>query len=48
MAGPMTIDRGRAFRPTLEKQRDDAASKGQVGRQKIFDGIIARLDEEAS
>ncbi len=36
------------FRPTLENQRDDAASKGQVGRQKIFDGLIARLDEEAS
>jgi integrase/recombinase XerD len=36
------------FRPTLERQRDDAANKGQVGRQKIFDGLIARLDSEAS
>ncbi|MDQ6879725.1 MAG: site-specific integrase [Candidatus Dormibacteraeota bacterium] len=36
------------FRPTLQRQRDDAASKGQVGRQKIFDGLLARLDEPAS
>lgn len=36
------------FKPTLRKQRDDAADKGQVGRQKIFDGLINRLDEEAS
>jgi integrase len=36
------------FRPTLERQRDDAAAKGQVGRQKVFDGLLARLDEEAS
>jgi integrase/recombinase XerD len=27
------------FRPTLQAQRDDAANKGQVGRQKIFDGM---------
>ncbi len=33
------------FRPTLERQRDDVAAKGQVGRQRIFDGLIARLDE---
>ena len=26
------------FRPTLQAQRDDADRKGQVGRQKIFDG----------
>ena len=32
------------FRPTLQRQRDDAADKGQVGRQKIFDGLLARLD----
>lgn len=32
------------FRPTLERQRDDAASKGQVGRQKVFNGLIERLD----
>jgi integrase len=36
------------FRPTLEAQRDDAATKGQVGRQKIFDGLLARLDDQAS
>ena len=36
------------FRPTLERQRDDAAAKGQVARQKIFDGILERLDEAAS
>ena len=36
------------FRPTLQRQRDDAADKGQVGRQKIFDGLLARLDEDAS
>jgi len=34
------------FRPTLERQREDATAKGQVGRQKIFDGLLARLDEE--
>jgi integrase len=36
------------FRPTLQRQRDDAADKGQVGRQKIFDGLLTRLDENAS
>jgi len=36
------------FRPTLQRQRDDAAEKGQVGRQKIFDGLLARLDAQAS
>jgi len=36
------------FRPTLERQRDDAANKGQVGRQKIFDGLLQRLDAQAS
>src|SRR5207248_9225267 len=35
-----------AFRPTLERQREDATAKGQVGRQKIFDGLLTRLDEE--
>jgi integrase/recombinase XerD len=39
-----TID----FKPTLRRQRDDAADKGQLGRQKIFDGLLNRLDEEAS
>src|SRR5438270_393652 len=36
------------FKPTLQRQRDDAASKGQVGRQRIFDGLLSRLDAEAS
>ncbi len=36
------------FRPVLERQRDDAADKGQVGRQKIFDGLLHRLDAQAS
>lgn len=36
------------FRPTLQAQRDDAESKGQVARQKIFDGLLERLDHEAS
>ena len=36
------------FRPTLERQRDDAVDKGQVGRQKIFDGLLTRLEESAS
>jgi hypothetical protein len=36
------------FRPTLQRQRDDAAAKGQLGRQKIFDGLLSRLDNQAS
>ena len=36
------------FRPTLQRQRDDAAAKGQLGRQRIFDGLLIRLDEDAS
>jgi integrase len=36
------------FRPTLQRQRDDADTKGQVGRKKIFDGLLARLDDAAS
>ena len=36
------------FRPTLQAQRDDAHNKGQIGRQKIFDGLLERLDHEAS
>jgi site-specific recombinase XerD len=35
------------FRPTLQRQRDDAADKGQVGRLKIFDGLLERLDTQA-
>jgi len=36
------------FRPTLQAQRDDAVDKGQLGRQKVFDGLLARLDQNAS
>ncbi|WP_345962199.1 tyrosine-type recombinase/integrase [Streptomyces sp. BRB040] len=36
------------FRPTHERQRDDAAAKGQVAREQIFDGLLSRLDGEAS
>ena len=36
------------FRPTLKAQRDDAVDKGQLGRQKVFDGLLARLDQNAS
>ena len=36
------------FRPTLRKQREDAATKGQVGRTKIFDGLLDRLEHDAS
>ena len=32
------------FRPTLQAQRDDAASKGQTGRQRIYDGLLQRLE----
>jgi site-specific recombinase XerD len=35
------------FRPTLKRQRDDAADKGQVARLKIFDGLLDRLDTQA-
>lgn len=33
------------FRPTLQAQRDDAAAKGQTGRQKIYDGLLQRLED---
>jgi integrase len=36
------------FRPTLERQRDDALAKGQLGRERIFAGILERLDDQAS
>ena len=36
------------FRHTLRKQREDAVAKGQVGRQKIFDGLLDRLEHDAS
>jgi integrase len=37
-----------AFRPTLLAQRDDAANKGQVAREKIFDGLLDRLDQTSA
>jgi hypothetical protein len=36
------------FRPTLQRQRNNAADKGQIARLKIFDGLLTRLDEQAS
>jgi site-specific recombinase XerD len=36
------------FRPTLQAQRDDAERKGQVGRQRVFEGLLSRLTDEAS
>jgi integrase/recombinase XerD len=36
------------FRPTLQKQCDDAQTKGQVGRQKVFDGLLERLEGDVS
>jgi hypothetical protein len=36
------------FRPTLQAQRDDADRKGQVARKKVFDGLLSRLDTQAS
>ncbi len=36
------------FRPTLQAQREDAAAKGQIGRIKVFDRLLARLDSEPS
>ena len=35
------------FRPTLQRQRDDAADKRQVARLKIFDGLLERLDAQS-
>jgi site-specific recombinase XerD len=36
------------FKPTLQRQRDDAEQKGQIGRLKIFDGLLTRLEQQAS
>lgn len=36
------------FRPTLQAQRNDAAHKGHVARTKIYDGLLERLDTDAS
>jgi site-specific recombinase XerD len=35
------------FKPTLERQKEDAAAKGQLGRQRIFEGLLTRLNQEA-
>ena len=36
------------FKPTLQRQQDDARAKGQVGRQQIFEGLLDRLEGDAS
>jgi hypothetical protein len=33
------------FTVPLQAQRDDAEKKGQLGRKKIFDGLLDRLDQ---
>ena len=35
-------------RPNLQRHRDDAANDDSVGRQEIFDGLLARLAAQAS
>lgn len=37
-----------AYRPTLQRQRDDAAAKGQGDRQQLFDGLLEQLGDQAS
>jgi site-specific recombinase XerD len=37
-----------AFRPVLQAQHDDAATKNQTGRQHLFSELLARLHEDAS
>ncbi|MCA1702147.1 MAG: hypothetical protein LC808_02300 [Actinobacteria bacterium] len=32
------------FKPTLKRQRDDAEAKGQLGRQRVFEGLLDRLE----
>ena len=32
----------------VKRQRDDAASKGHLGGQKLFGGLLDRLDDHAS
>ena len=36
------------FRPTLQRQRDDAARKGPDRTPENFDGLLNRLDTDAS
>jgi site-specific recombinase XerD len=35
------------FRPTLQRQRDDAAAKGHHDRQQLFDRLLTDLDNQA-
>ncbi len=35
------------FKPTLQRQREDAARKGQLGRERIFEGLLDRLAQDA-
>ncbi|MCX5261684.1 hypothetical protein OOK27_47410 [Streptomyces canus] len=42
------LGNGYCARPVeMDRQRDDAASKGQVAREQIFDRLLSRLDEQA-
>lgn len=41
---PTTIE----LRPTLQRQRDDGRDNGQSGRQRAVEGLLARLEEQAS
>jgi integrase/recombinase XerD len=36
------------FRPTLQAQHDDAEKKRKLGRKKIFDGLLDRLDQASA
>jgi hypothetical protein len=36
------------FRPTLQRQHDDATAKHQTGRQQLFGRILASIDRDAS
>jgi hypothetical protein len=36
------------FRPTLERQRDDAADRGQADRRQLFESLLQRLERGAS
>lgn len=36
------------LRPTLQRQRDDGRDNGQSGRQRAVEGLLARLEEQAS
>ena len=37
-----------AFRPTLQAQHDDAATKNQTGRERLFSQLLDGLNEDAS